>query len=826
MDNGTLTLTPEVIDSFSKTFKPLNKEIVPEKLHSEIANYLRKSWSGKTVKVHEIRNLIQEKFVFLRVELTREKINEIVSVIEFVNEKNEPTGPNAAYVRSRTAETSNHTAQQIRNHLIKQMLGKMVHPRIIDKLKEHIKAKFLRSRIEPGATTGVHAAESASAIVTQDLLKTFHFSGQIVAETTGVEKMEELISATQNPKIVNTIVHFKVEPTFDDIMDNLSYFLDIRLAQLVEDYEFVLYSKKEYEEEKWTIRCSELMTDETTRRIAEPSDEISRWRLRLKMNIYQMYKHRITMKDVVDVLEKEESSSPFHCVFSPFHLGLIDVIIDKKSIDDIQSMNKKEEDDVVMEKYKKVLVDQLSEITVTRWRGIRRLIANYHSIMTFVNRAEKLSFSTLHRFEKRASELPSSPAYFNFQGKTYLLNDGEEASTRLGKSSIEEKTINAFRIHVFSDNLSITPITLDRIGKLFEICGMSYRVCKTKNTLDETVEALFIYTDETNPIGVVNEKIDNETTRCRTDRLPISESPILTTSRYYHIVTENFRNTKSKANPYKVLQNLYSMNIVDPRYTYTNNPHDIFRFYGICGAFNFYCYELNRNMGEKVNHRHPLQLAGQICRRGRLLGINFSGATKDIGEYFEENDEDGSGDEAPDDNFDDQISVDESDNDEDEDEKSGSDDDESGNDDDGEGEKDVRDEDKTVRRGAFGEATFERAFERFAMGAAFGNESSTRDISVRMIMGGLNRFGTAYDPTEDVKKGVNEVLEREESDFGSDFEEEVEQEEEEKVSLFKKPSGSKISLSVNRPDIKIGDEDADIVIKPKKRLDPITGKRK
>lgn len=90
-----------------------------------------------------------------------------------------------------------------------------VYPAIIPKLKETITRKFWKSRVEPGSCVGVTMGQVLGEDQTQAELNKFHQAGAgvvLLNGITGVQRFNELLVASKNPKGQLTSIYFKNPP--------------------------------------------------------------------------------------------------------------------------------------------------------------------------------------------------------------------------------------------------------------------------------------------------------------------------------------------------------------------------------------------------------------------------------------------------------------------------------------------------------------------------------------------------------------------------------------------------------------------------------------
>jgi DNA-directed RNA polymerase subunit A" len=88
-----------------------------------------------------------------------------------------------------------------------------LRPSKFREFKRIAKDQYYKSLVQPGESVGILCAQSIGQMNTQMTLNSFHHAGiSEAAMTAGVPRFQELLSATANPKIVNTSVYFIHRP--------------------------------------------------------------------------------------------------------------------------------------------------------------------------------------------------------------------------------------------------------------------------------------------------------------------------------------------------------------------------------------------------------------------------------------------------------------------------------------------------------------------------------------------------------------------------------------------------------------------------------------
>jgi DNA-directed RNA polymerase II subunit RPB1 len=100
-------------------------------------------------------------------------------------------------------------AQTQRTCIRKQLQKIVVHPHLLQNLKDRIEKAYYTGYVQPGENCGIHAAQTIGEKTTQLVLNAFHLSGAgEKMTTTGLPKLTELLSATQDPKHQSLRIYF------------------------------------------------------------------------------------------------------------------------------------------------------------------------------------------------------------------------------------------------------------------------------------------------------------------------------------------------------------------------------------------------------------------------------------------------------------------------------------------------------------------------------------------------------------------------------------------------------------------------------------------
>lgn len=197
-------------------------------------------------------------------------------------------------------------------------------------LLEKIQYQYKKSMVSPGEMVGMIAAQSIGEPTTQLTLNTFHFAGVSSKSnvTRGVQRIEELLSVTSNPKNPSLTIYLNrdIEQDEEKVVEVKTMLEYTILKDIVEKVEIrfdpndINTRIKEDEEliEKYQLFES-MMDDCSSEKIqTNKKADKSKWIIRLKMNASEMVDRNITMDDV-DFTLKCIYDTSISCIYSDYN---------------------------------------------------------------------------------------------------------------------------------------------------------------------------------------------------------------------------------------------------------------------------------------------------------------------------------------------------------------------------------------------------------------------------------------------------------------------------------------------------------------------------
>ncbi len=274
--------------------------------------------------------------------------------------------PFAADIDSATTARNNIVAW-----IANSIRGKEMCPSAIPELIKIILDKHQKSLITPGTSIGITAAESIGATLTQMTLNSFHSSGSADSATFGIDSMTDIIFARKTPKNETCTIYFKDKQlTFEDVLNLRSEIVDTSIAY---------FMKIENKSIKYDIKEPSLLKQywwNDTRKITgkDPLDTDNV--LRLYFDIVKMFKHKVSLENIVSVLRLGDKSKYYTVVHGPTSDAIIDIYPDKNNLTaPLKDIDIESRFGMVTQAFlENVIVPELHKIQVKGITGITNLI--------------------------------------------------------------------------------------------------------------------------------------------------------------------------------------------------------------------------------------------------------------------------------------------------------------------------------------------------------------------------------------------------------------------------------------------------------------------
>jgi hypothetical protein len=306
-----------------------------------------------------------------------------------------PTAPSA------DAMAADVVRQGVIEWMVDSLREQSLCPSAISELIQRMVKQHNDSLVVSGTPVGITAAEAVGATTTQMTLNTFHASGGSKSVSFGIEAMRDLIFARKNPKNESCTIYFmNKQITYEEVLNSRHYIV----GSVISDFILKKGKVMQYDIDSpqiltryWWHDAAELLLD---KKVPESTKV-----LRLFLNVPEMYKQHVTMKDIADVLEREVPPSAV-AVYGPISDGIIDIYPHPTII--AETLKKREDKGVVppelaeLTYLESVIVPELENIRVKGISGIRSLVPVVSPIWRIVLQERKLQQTDIRNEEARA----------------------------------------------------------------------------------------------------------------------------------------------------------------------------------------------------------------------------------------------------------------------------------------------------------------------------------------------------------------------------------------------------------------------------------------
>ena len=214
---------------------------------------------------------------------------------------------------------------QIQKDIHDDLMKIKIRPSLIPELKNRIMEKFAKSLIPAGMSVGLIAANSLGERWTQSNLNVQRLTG--VSSSRAAAKSVDIINEIleiRSPKNPTTTIYFNKKQSYQSLRNNKMKIQHTTISDVINISESGIYHKDEIIDEDW---------HDIHEKIYGNSKDInkSQYIIRFIVNKREMYSRRITMKKIADTIENSDAGNTLRVVFSPFHIGIIDVYVSEDS---------------------------------------------------------------------------------------------------------------------------------------------------------------------------------------------------------------------------------------------------------------------------------------------------------------------------------------------------------------------------------------------------------------------------------------------------------------------------------------------------------------
>lgn len=496
------------------------------------------------------------------------------------------------------------------NSLAEQLTEIILTPLGLLDLKEDIIRKFNNSRIAPGSTVGVTAAEALGGPITQMALNSFHASGSAKNVSYGVDAMRELLNASKVRRHENTNIYFKrTDLTFEDIIAKRSELVEINLANLMTNYDIQTPTALS---SPWWYPVYQASTGRWIKNVTgKDFSEIS-WVLRLNFDINALYANRVTMEQIVVAIEQYNATNrTVFIIPSPISLGIIDIFPDEnRIIEPLKTLHLFTEEFAPYTFLHQIVKPALSEIIIRGITGIKRMFPEDSRVWRIIKDEIKV-----YNQEQINAE-PAAEMKSIMQRMWYLVyNHTQIADTGIRPAKLQQ-LIEASGLVLAKEEDDYMVVIMPEIPvKLLED-ERKKNEKERRNFLKPGVWVDY----QINEDLAEKRKIEKERRSAGDEYYVRPPTPLERASQFYYAATDGSN-----------LAAFLARDDVDATRTICNNVHEVYRTLGIEAARTFLIKEIYfviRQEEGDINPRHITLLVDFMSNLGEPTPITFSGVSR------------------------------------------------------------------------------------------------------------------------------------------------------------------------------------------------------
>ncbi|PCJ22704.1 MAG: hypothetical protein COA94_08850 [Rickettsiales bacterium] len=498
-------------------------------------------------------------------------------ITEIVNGLPESPGLTDAAEKSR---------EGVKLDLIFQLKDIKIVEEAIDDLKNIIYTKYKKSLVKPGAPVGMIASSALIAHLTQATLNSFHSSGSVGEELSGIGAMMALMSGSSNKKGIGTIISMKNKYlNISDILALRKDFVELNVSDIT--MEMLILSKQELME-------SEPKNYDLYRSVIGKIPNSSNG-LRLVLDTKILYNNRISSLDISKaILSKVNTGMAqlIECVYFPTKVGIIDIYPDSKSILSTIHSSIACKDPVLFFIHS-MLLPIIGDIGIMGIKGIKSMGPVSFDIWSLILGEKKIS-----------------------NGETLLALDRNKMFMHGVSKNHVNRMLREFGMVIVERKVKIG-LTMVNTIKSDEYMVVKLTE-KRSDGLTSPTKIIHHYRDETDELEEAFE--EDKLSGVIEPNTRMEETPYQKVSKYWYARTNGTN-----------LNEIMRMDSVDPDHTHSKDVNEIINKLGICAAKNFIflrTVEVASLGGANVDPKHILILADYMTSKGNLSKVTCQSKTQ------------------------------------------------------------------------------------------------------------------------------------------------------------------------------------------------------
>ena len=498
--------------------------------------------------------------------LTPEEIEDILGVF------NEPWVNDYSKARSLKAaakEVAVVAFENLKSRLRAQMSGHVLTPKAIPDLKKLLVFRYNRAHIHPGTTVGITSAEALAAPITQGALNAFHQSGSSKNVASAIDQFNALLNMSDHIAFASCNIHYKDRHlSIEEVLASRAELVALTMKEIIQDY--TVSTPSVQPQDVWWYRLHGRVP------------ENPRWMMRVILNPGVMFNYKITMRDVVDKLQQDNTMV---VVSSPLAIGILYIYVDERYIERFTlKLNQRQinTNTIALLFMDTVVIPSFDKITFKGVVGIRRLFPTQTPVWSVVER-ETPTYP-------RSSSVPLSRTW------TVALHQGRSATSGITAANVARLCVEAGIEVLREDNSFLVVRTPPSVEPATRPGAHIQKLVKVEQ-------------EKAKAQGVVPGKI-----------VARYSSKLLNASVYVYAETNG-------SNLAGVIYN----DSVDPYHTTSNEILEFYKLFGIEAGRNLFLDQFRRILdseGYSMDERHITLVADFMFNQGRPNAITAKGISR------------------------------------------------------------------------------------------------------------------------------------------------------------------------------------------------------
>jgi hypothetical protein len=554
--------------------------------------------------------------------------------------------------------------EDIKNNLREALKNKKLSPSQINNLINYIVTQFNNNQVIPGTAIGMHAAEGAGRAPMQMSLDSFKNAGESKSASSSVTAVEEILYAKKEREYEICTLHYKnkyltyeevLQTRFDIVECVIDHFLlKTRFKTTNSIYSYTIDSYKHLTKKWW----HDDFYIQTILGLRIPQDDTIILRLHFDLN--ELYKYRVTLEDVVDVL-KNTYEGLLHIIYGPIEDAIIDIEAcitynkkaktEKKKFDIIIASCDNEDlidDDMIISAYyNNTLLPAIKNLKLKGITGIKNLTPIIIPVISVITQETKawmltgeigqdivallslLQFKIIKQNEALFINLPHyHDLDIDIEKKEYdmmtplqyiyFMINKENQKTLLTQiynkmKKLKYQLVYLSDVHLYK--LNKLGITIQRLEELFKQVHINV-IKMIKET--EYITMVSIMNENILPRELVLKHVKKA-------------KQIYNESFIYHDILNQFELIIAEVEG-KNLKGLLSLDFLDSHRVTSNNMHVVASVFGIEAAQKFFIEDLNQLLSSYGLHpQHILLIAYLFFSKGIPTGAMHNSVNKPYG---------------------------------------------------------------------------------------------------------------------------------------------------------------------------------------------------